>query len=370
MKIQLRKPFFPEESIKKIQNDVRDCLISGQLTLGKNVKKFEMSFAKYLNIKYAVAVTSATAGLHLSLLSVGIKKDDEVIVPAKTFISTANAALYCNAKPIFCDIEEDTFLIDTSKIEDLITEKTKAIIPVHIGGNICNMEKITKIAKKYNLKIIEDAAHAHGATRNRIYAGTIGHIGVFSFYPDKIMASSDGGIIVTNSKQIFDKLQLLRNVGRKEIGKYDYELIGYNYRMNEIQAVLAQYQLKLLPEMLKIRRNIANNYNDALNNMKNLESQYIESSVNSSYYSYIIKLKKGNLNNVRKKLKIKGIETSPMFTTVYKTKIYQKLFNKTNVCPISEKLDSQTFTIPLHPALNQKEIQYTINSIKEIIPKN
>ena len=146
MKIQLRKPFFPDKSIKRIQYKIKECLISGQLTLGKNVKLFEENFSEYLNIKYAVAVSSATAGLHLSLLSIDIKNDDEVIVPSKTFISTANSALYCNAKPVFCDVDESTFQLDPLKVEQLITSKTKAIIPVHLGGNICEMNKIKKIA--------------------------------------------------------------------------------------------------------------------------------------------------------------------------------------------------------------------------------
>ena len=194
MKIQLRKPFFPNKSITKIQNQIKNVMKSGQLTLGRNVKIFEEDFAKYFHVKFAVGVSSATAGLHISLLSLGIKKGDEVIVPAKTFISTANAALYCNAKPIFCDVDESTFQLDPSKIEQLITKKTKAIIPVHLGGNICEMKKIKNIAKKHNLSIVEDAAHAHGSTLRGQFAGTFGEIGVFSFYPDKIMGSADGGI--------------------------------------------------------------------------------------------------------------------------------------------------------------------------------
>lgn len=365
MKIQLRKPFFPAESIVRIQRKIKECLVSGQLTLGKNVRLFEEDFSKYLNVKYAVAVSSATAGLHLSLLSIGIKNNDEVIVPSKTFISTANAALYCNAKPVFCDVDESTFQLDPLKIEQLITSKTKAIIPVHLGGNICDMNRIKKIAKKYNLTIVEDAAHAHGSTLNGKMAGTFGQIGVFSFYADKVMASSDGGMVVTNNRQIFEKLLLLRNVGRREIGKYDYTEIGYNYRMNEIQAILAQEQLKLLPEMLKKRRNIANVYNSELKDIPNLRIQKISPNVNSAYYSYVIKLTKGNLEKFRKTLREKGIETSPMFTTIYKTKIYQKLSTFPNNCPVSERLDSQTFTIPLHPALTPKQVNYIIKEIKK-----
>lgn len=367
MKVQLRKPFFPEESILNIQQKIESVLKSGQLTLGKNVESFEKNFAKFLNIKYAVGISSATAGLHLSLLSIGIKNNDEVIVPSKTFISTANSALYCNAKPIFCDVDESTFQLDPLKIEQLITSKTKAIIPVHIGGNVCDMNKIKKIAKKYNLTVIEDAAHAHGSTLNGKMAGTFGHIGVFSFYPDKVMASSDGGIVVTNNRKIFEKLLLLRNVGRREIGKYDFTEIGYNYRMNEIQAILAQEQLKLLPEMLRRRRSIANIYDCELKDIPNLHSQKILKNINSAYYSYVMKLTKQNLKKIRKILKEKGIETSPMFTTIYKTKIYQKLSIFSNNCPISERLDDQTFTIPLHAGITNPEVDYVIKTIKKTL---
>ena len=366
MKVQLRKPFFPQQSILNIQKKIKNVLKSGQLTLGENVKLFEKDFAKFLNIKYAVAVSSATAGLHLSLLSLGIKNDDEVIVPAKTFISTANAALYCNAKPIFCDVNEDTFQLEPSVLEGLITNKTKVVIPVHLGGNICDMKKIQKIAKKNDLIVIEDAAHAHGSTLDGKMAGTFGKAGVFSFYPDKIMASSDGGIIVTNNHSMFEKLLLLRNVGRKEIGKYDYTEIGYNYRMNEVQAILAQEQLKLLPKILKKRRDIAKKYNSELKENSILQNQKIFSNVNSGYYAYIMKITNGKLNQLRKKLLEKGIETSPMFQTIYKTTIYKKLLGKIkNICPISEKLDKQTFTIPLHPSLSNKQVNYVIDQIKK-----
>ena len=366
MKVQLRKPFFPAQSISNIQQKIREVLVSGQLTLGKNLSLFEENFARYIDVKYAVGVSSATAGLHLSLLSLGIKNNDEVIVPAKTFISTANAAFYCNAKPKFCDVNESTFQLEPSILEELITDKTKAIIPVHLGGNVCDMKKINKIAKKHDLAVIEDAAHAHGSTLDGKKAGTFGLTGVFSFYPDKIMASSDGGIVVTNNRSMFEKLLLLRNVGRREIGKYDYTEIGYNYRMNEIQAILAQEQLELLPKILKKRRTIAKKYNSELKENSILQNQKIFSNVNSGYYAYIMKITNGKLNQLRKKLLEKGIETSPMFQTIYKTTIYKKLLGKIkNICPISEKLDKQTFTIPLHPSLSNKQVNYVIDQIKK-----
>ena len=366
--IRLRKPFFPEKSINKIQNDLAKAIKNGRLTLGENVKSFEKDFAKLIGVKFACGVSSATAGLHISLLSCGIGKGDEVIVPSKTFISTANAALYCNARPIFCDVQEDTFQLDPIKLEKLITKKTKAVIPVHLGGNMCQMNELLDITKSHNIPIIEDAAHAHGATYHEKKSGSFGLMGVFSFYPDKVMGSADGGIITTNNFKIYEKLLSLRNVGRKNLGEYDYNTIGYNYRMNEIQAILLKEQLKLLPKMLKRRREIAKIYDDELKNVRNIVPQKIYPFVKSSYYAYILRLMRGNLGSFKKKLNEEGIEMSPMFTTIYKMKPYLNRFSNSNdFCPISEKLDKQTFTIPLHPSLTDKEINFVINKMKKIL---
>lgn len=368
MKIQLRKPFFPHKSILKIEREITESLENGRLTLGKHLKSFESEFAKFQGMKYACAVSSGTAGLHLSLLSMGIGHGDEVIVPAKTFISTANAAIYCNAVPVFCDVDEDTYQMDPNKLKKLVTKKTKAVIPVHLGGNICQMEEILEIANSHNIDVVEDAAHAHGSTLNGKKAGSFGSLSVFSFYPDKIMASSDGGIVVTNDRNMYEKITLLRNVGRKSLGKYDFSIIGYNYRMNEIQAILANEQLRLLPRMLKKRRQIAAIYDSELEKLNMLKAQKIIPNVKSSYYAYIMRLIKGNLNIFRKNLSKDGIETSPMFTSLHNTKPYIDLFGKRRgLCPISEKLDKETFTIPLHPGMSDKEMCYVIKSIKKYV---
>ena len=364
--IKLRKPYFPEKSIQKIQNKISLALKNGQLTLGENVDVFEKKFARFTESRFACGVSSATAGLHISLLSLGIKQNDEVIIPSKTFISTANAAVYCNAKPIFCDVQENTFQIDPNHVKKLITKRTKAIIAVHLGGNVCDMNQLLEISKQNNIPIIEDASHAHGATLNRKKAGTFGLTGVFSFYPDKVMSSADGGIIITKDSNVYEKILELRNVGRKNLGEHNYNRIGYNYRMNELQAVLLNEQLRLLPSMLKKRREIAKVYDKQLQSINNVVRQSIPKSVKSSYYAYILRLTKGNLEKLRKKLYQKGIETSPMFTTVYKMKAYADIIDNVHPCKISEKLDKQTFTIPLHPGLTRNEMNKVVNEIKKI----
>lgn len=368
MKIQLRKPFFPPESIKKVKKEINDVLNTGILTLGKQVRSFELKFAKFQRSKYAIAVSSATAGLHISLLSLGIKREDEVIVPAKTFISTAFAPMYCSAIPVFCDVDNVSYQLNPKKLEKLITKKTKAIIPVHLGGNVCPMDEIIEIAKKHDLHVIEDAAHSNGSTLNGKRAGSFGRLGVFSFYPDKVMASSDGGAIITNDKKLYDKLLLLRNIGRVRGGIYEFSVVGYNYRMNELQAILAIEQLRLLPNMLKKRRQIAQKYDDVFNEILKFQTPKMLDGVKSAYYAYILKLKRGNLVRLRSQLARKGIETSPMFTTLYKTEVFEKILGeKRGFCPVSEDLDDKTFTIPLHPGMTKSQIQYVIKEIKRLV---
>ncbi len=368
MKIPLRRPYFPPASINKIEKEIRKSIQSGRLTLGENLKTFESEFAKFVGTKYACAVSSGTAGLHLSLLSIGVGRGDEVIIPDKTFISTANAAIYCNATPVFCDVDEQTFQMDPLKLKKLINKKTKAVIPVHLGGNVCPMDEILEITKNHNINVIEDAAHAHGSTLHGKKTGSFGSLGVFSFYPDKIMASSDGGILVTNNRYLYEKIMLLRNVGRKNLGKYDFSIIGYNYRMNEIQAILAKEQLLLLPKMIKRRRQIASIYDSELRKLQSLRKQRIEDDVKSSYYAYIMKLVKGSLAKFRKNLSECGVETSPMFTSLHNTKPYVDLYGRRKgLCPISEKLDNETLTIPLHPGMKDTEVHYVIKSIKKFV---
>jgi perosamine synthetase len=368
MKIQLRRPFFPPESIKKVKKEIDDVLNTGILTLGKQVRSFELKFAKFQRSKYAIAVSSATAGLHISLLSLGIKREDEVIVPAKTFISTAFAPMYCSAIPVFCDVDNVSYQLNPKKLEKLITKKTKAIIPVHLGGNVCPMDEIIEIAKKHDLHVIEDAAHSNGSTLNGKKAGTFGKLGVFSFYPDKVMASCDGGCIVTNNKNLYEKLLLLRNIGRKKGRIYSFSEVGYNYRMNEIQAVLSLEQLRILPSMIIRRREIAKKYDEELHTISKLQIPTLFDGVKSAYYAYILKLKSGNLSKFRSNLFQKGIETSPMFTTLYKTTIFEKRFGKKEgLCPVSENLDAKTFTIPLHVAMKNSQVNYVIKQIKSLL---
>ena len=229
------------------------------------------------------------------------------------------------------------------------------------------LKEILEISERHSIPVIEDCAHAHGSTLNNKRAGSFSNLGVFSFYPDKIMASSDGGIIVTNNRSYYEKLLLFRNVGRKKLGQDVFSEIGYNYRMNEIQAILALEQLRILPNMVKRRRTMASIYDSEFKGLKYLQIPKIPSNVKSSYYAYVMRLTRGDLSKFLQRLALRGIETSLIFISVYRHKAYENLFGKRiGLCPVSEKLDKETFTIPLHPGLFNNEINYVIKEIKKL----
>ncbi|MCP4215992.1 MAG: DegT/DnrJ/EryC1/StrS family aminotransferase, partial [bacterium] len=243
--IKLAKPYIPEEAIK----NVVDVLRSGNLVQGKYAKEFEISLCDYLDVPHAVVVSSGTAALHLALIALGIKESDEVIVPAFTFPATANVVELVGAKPVFVDINLSDFCIDTSNIEAKITAKTKAIMPVHEFGQAAKMDDIIALVKKYNLKLVEDAACALGTEFDNQKVGTFGELGCFSFHPRKAITTGEGGVIVTRSAELAEKLRVLRNHGiSAKNGTIDFIAAGLNYRMTDFQAALGLGQMKSLED--------------------------------------------------------------------------------------------------------------------------
>lgn len=260
--IKLTQPYIPEEAIVEVVKVLR----SGNLVQGEYVKNFEEQVFKYLNIKHAIAVSSGTAALHLSLIALNIKPGDEVIVPAFTYPATANVVEIIGAKPVFVDIGLDDLCIKPSLIEKAITPKTKAIIPVHEFGQSAKMDDIISLAEKYGLKIIEDAACALGTEFNNQKVGTIGDIGCFSLHPRKAITTGEGGFVATNNDSIADKIRSLRNHGIKvrDNGMYDFIYAGFNYRMTDFQAALGIQQLQLLDKIISKRIQLADYYNENL----------------------------------------------------------------------------------------------------------
>lgn len=363
--IPIAKPYIDKVDIK----GVLDVLNSGMLSLGPKYKEFENNIKRYTKTKYACAVSSGTAGLHLAVKSLGLKKDDEVITSPFSFISSSNCLLYEGVKPIFVDIEETTFNLDHSKIEKAITKKTKAILPVHIFGQSCEMDKIMKIAKKYNLSIVEDACESLGSKYMGKMTGTMGNISVFAFYPNKQMTTGEGGMIVTNDKKICDLCLSMRNQGRNLSGDWlIHERLGYNYRMDEMSASLGIAQLKKLDWMINEKRKIANWYTEMLLDTSWIITPKVGKNRTHSWFVYVIRITNNKRNYIMKKLASQGIQTKPYLPAIHLQPFMKKKFNyKKHDFPIAEKISSQTLALPLYIGLKKNEVKYICEKIINLI---
>ncbi|MEW6008944.1 MAG: DegT/DnrJ/EryC1/StrS family aminotransferase [Candidatus Omnitrophota bacterium] len=354
---------------KEINQAINRVIKRGDFILGEELEKFEKEFAQFSNSSYAVGVSSGTDALFLALMSLGIGKGDEVIVPAFTYIATALAVSYSQAKPVFVDIEEDTYNIDVRKIEKAITKFTKAIIPVHLFGQPANMPEILKIAKKYNLKVIEDAAQAHGASIQMKEGdwqtiGSIGDIACFSFYPSKNLgALGDAGIITTNNKETYDKLFKLRNYGR--VSKYEHSIIGYNCRLDTLQAAILRVKLKRLKIYNKMRQKAAKVYNRLLTGI-DVVTPYKSPLVRHVYHVYAIRTV--NRDRLLAQFKKDGIGTIIHYPTpLHLQKAYGNLGFKQGTFPVAEKISGEILSLPMYPHLNSRQINYVVKSIKKAI---
>ena len=354
--IPISKPLLGKEE----ENLVLEVLRSGKLAQGEKVEEFEKEFAKYIGVKHAVATNSGTSALHTALIACGIGKGDEVITTPFTFIASVNSIVFCNAKAIFVDIEEETFNINAKLIEEKITKKTKALMPVHLYGNPCDMEAVKAIAKKHNLRIIEDACQAHGAEINGKKIGSF-DIGCFSFYPSKNITTGEGGMITTDDDEIAEKSRMLRNHGSKV--RYYHELIGYNYRMTDISAAIGIAQLKKLDSFNKKRIENAQYLTKKLSKLNWLITPKVKKGCKHVFHQYTIRIIGKNRNEVAKFLQDKGIGNSiyyPVPATMQK--IYQNLKIK---MPVSEKLAKEVLSIPVHPALTKNDLDFIIKVFGE-----
>jgi perosamine synthetase len=371
--IPFSKPSFSEEDLLEISNRIIDVLKSGWLTSGPVVKEFEKNFAIYLNSKYTIAVSSGTAALHTTLLALGIGNKDEVILPADTYIATANTVLYVGAKPVFSDSDPLTFNISPEDIKEKITKKTKAIIVVHLGGNPCEMKEINKIAIDSNLFVIEDAAHAIGSKYKGIYCSTLGAAGTFSFYPNKIITTAEGGLVCTNLEWLSNKINIIRNQGRNKYGPSEVKELGFTYRLSDIHAAIGLTQLKYVDKFVENRNMLAKIYNNELKKLSWIIPQHIEENNLSSYYAYIIKLKKDapiKRDILVKELHKNGIETSILFQPVHTLEMYLKLFRfKKGSFPVAEELGEFSLALPMFNEMSVNDVKYVVNQINEIVEK-
>ena len=360
MYIPINVPFVGKEEISVVTSILKKgSLTSSANQGGKHVQKFEKLASSYVKSKYAIAVNSGTAALQAALYASDIKKGDEVLVPSFTFVATANAVVSTGAKPVFVDILKDNYTIDPDDLERKITKKTKAIIPVHLYGNVAFLDRISEIAKKYNLIVIEDSAQSLGSTFKGKHTGTFFEMGCYSMYPAKVMTAGEGGLIVTNNKQLRDKLLMIRNHGM--IHGYDTKIFGLNLRLPEISAAIASIQIKKLPKFLQTRKNNAKLLSQLISDLKiDIPIQRKFEKVN--WYLYTINTT--NRNNVLKKLNQKGIGAASYYPIpVHKTPFYRQ---KTKL-PITELAASRVLSLPIHPKVTSKNIEFIAKSLHEIL---
>jgi len=364
------KQYIDKDDIK----EVLKVLKSDFLTQGPKVKEFEEKLAEYCGVKYAVAISCGTAALHLAYLALGLKSNDEVITTPNTFVATSNMLLAVGAKPVFSDVTIDTYNIDESKIEKAVTKKTKAIVPVHFAGHSCDMVFINKIAKKYKLKVVEDACHALGAKYKNKKVGDCQYsdMAVFSFHPVKSITTGEGGAILTNNEEYYKKLIHLRSHGviKDEKGKNVMTDLGYNYRITDFQCALGLTQLKKLDWFNERRHQVVEWYKEEFKDFDNIVLPTELPDYYSSWHIYIIRTKKADdRDELMEYLKQNDIGVNFHYPAVYSQPYYRENGYKDVYLKIMEEYQKTCITLPCHVHLKKEDIKYIVKTLKDFYAK-
>ncbi len=303
------------------------------------------------------------------MASLGLKRSDEVVVPANTFASTANAVLYVGAKPVLADCDIDSFNVTAGTIEQCITERTKAIMVTHVGGNPCEMDRLTSLCNSRGLTLVEDAAHAVGGIYKGKRCGSFGWAGAFSLYPTKIITSGEGGFVGTNSKALRDFARTFRNVGRAAFGSGPILRLGYNYRMSDIHAAIGLNQLSHIEEFLETRNHLATVYGELLRTVEWVMPQVVTKNSRSTYYSYIIRLLPGapiSRDRLANQLRSKGVETTVMFRPVHMQPYFRRFSKKRDGLANAEIIGSKSMVLPMHPAMTNADVEYVVGALRGV----
>ena len=350
---------------KEIEQGIHGVLESTSFILGKEVKEFENEFARYCRVPYCTGVASGTDALKLALKALNVGPGDEVITAANTFIATVLAISDCGARPVLVDCDRDFYSMDTGQVEKAITKKTKAVIPVHLFGQLADMEAIGRIAQEHRLSVVEDACQAHGAGDEENKAGAMGHIGCFSFYPGKNLgAFGDGGAIVTKNPELVERIQLLRDYGQRV--KYHHEFKGYNSRLDSIQAAILRVKLRHLDEWNKQRRAVANLYSKLLSGIEGIELPKERGGGSHVYHLYVIRVR--HRANVLDALKSKGVSCGIHYPIpVHLQKAYEDLGYSRGSFPITEEYAEHILSLPMFPELTEDEVSYVSTCLKEAV---
>ena len=373
-KIPYAKQYIDEDDIRAVVEVLR----SDWITQGPRIKEFEDVLCAYTGAKYAVAVSNGTAALHIACLAAGIKEGDEVITSPMTFAASANCVLYCGGRPVFADIEGDTANIDLNEIRSKITDKTKALIPVHFAGHPCEMKEIKEIADKHGLIVIEDAAHALGAEYKGSKIGSCEYsdMAIFSFHPVKSITTGEGGAILTNRKDLYEKLMMLRTHGitkdeaslSRNDGPWYYEQqdLGHNCRITDFQCVLGLNQMKKLDGFVARRKEIAETYKKSLSKKEGITLPVEKEQVSSAWHIYCIRVKdEQTRKRVFDSLRDSGIFPQVHYLPVYMHPYYRQLGYKEGLCPKAEDFYRREISIPLYPSMTDEEVSYVMDKVRE-----
>jgi perosamine synthetase len=372
MTIPITKPALGEEEARAPYGSIK----SGWVTQGPKVAEFEKAVASYVGAKHGVATTSCTTGLHLALASIGVGRGDEVIVPSFTFIASANAVLYTGADVVFCEVDPRTFNVDPSDIERRITKRTKAIMPIDQIGLACDIDAINDIAKRHGIEVVEDAAPAIGESYRGRRVGANAHQTVFSFHPRKVITTGEGGMITTDDDALADRARKLRAHGMSvsDLERHssdrviieEYNELGFNYRMTDIQASIGLVQLRRLDELLRVRRARATRYNEELSEIRGIEVPFVPPYAEHTYQSYCLRLTKGTLDReeLMTNLLRRGIATRRGVMASHLEKTYTSRYGKVSL-PVTEEAARTTMLIPLYASMTDEEQTYVIDALRE-----
>lgn len=358
IKVPIAKPIIGDEEIE----NVVEVMKSGMIAQGPKVEEFEQKFAEWVGADYGIAVNSGTAALHTALLACGIEEGDEVITTPFTFIASGNSIVYTGAKPVFADIDLKTYTLDPDTVEDLITENTKAIVPVQLYGQAADMDSINEIAEKYGLIVIEDAAQAHGATCNGQKVGSIGDMSCFSFYPTKNMTTSEGGMITTDDEDLAESAKMFRAHGASV--RYHHDAIGYNFRMTDISAAIGLAQLDKIDGFNDKRIANADYLNNGLKDIEGVITPYCAPGSKHVYHQYTIRVEKGDRDDWVDIINDCGVGTGIHYPIpLYNQPIYRALGIEGD-CPNAELAADNVISLPVHPSLTKQDLDLVIEAVK------
>jgi perosamine synthetase len=370
-KVPLYKIYSDDEDVNLITKIIKR---GERWAIGPEIEEFENAIKTYVDVDYCVSLNSGTSALHATLLAYNLGKQNEIIVPSFSIISTVNSVLFVNSTPVFADIEESTFGLDPTKIQSKITSQTKALMPMDYGGLSCQINEIKSIAKENNLILIEDAAEGLGSSINNNKVGSVSDSSIFSFCGNKVLTTGEGGAVVTNSKEIFEKIKLIRSHGRQDKRDYfsnpnnsDYVGLGYNWRMSSLTAALGISQISKLDKLIKMRKNVANYFSDKLKKFPQIITPIVPDGYDHIYQMYTVRLPNKKIrDNLHQFLMDKKIFSKVYFYPIHQNDYYKSNFPvKDNSLLITEKISQQILTLPIYPNMSNEEKDLVVESISE-----